>query len=127
MDGEEGGSGAGGGADGSGYGVGDVVEFEVEEDAEAAVAKLVNDAVAGGVVEFHADLEPLAGVVEQVYEFQGFVVRREVEGYGEAVFGGDEFRGRGHDFSLANDDSLGGARVPIWCYWLCPWQDVSLD
>jgi hypothetical protein len=43
------------------------VEFEVEEDAEAAVAKLVDDAVAGGVVEFHSDFEPLAGLVEAIY------------------------------------------------------------
>jgi len=57
----------GGGADCSGYGVGDVVEFEVEEDVEAAVAKLLHDAVAGGVVELHAYLEPLASLAEAVY------------------------------------------------------------
>ena len=83
------------------------MEFEVQEDAEAAVAKLVDDAVAGGVVEFHAYLEPLAGAVEPVYKFQGLVFVGEVESYGEAVFGCDEFCGRRHDSSLANDDLLG--------------------
>jgi hypothetical protein len=82
VDGEQGGSGLGGGADGSGYGVGDVVEFEVEEDAEAAVAKLLHDAVAGGVVELHSDFEPLAGLAEAVYQLEGLVFVREVEGYG---------------------------------------------
>jgi len=67
VDGEEGGSRVRDGTDCSGYGVGNVVEFEVEEDAEAAVAKLLHDAVAGGVVEFHADLEPLAGLTEAVH------------------------------------------------------------
>jgi hypothetical protein len=87
VDREEGGSCLGGGADGSGYGVGDVVEFEVEEDVEAAVAELVDDAVAGGVVELHSNFEPLAGLAEAVYQFEGLVFAGEVEGYGEAVPG----------------------------------------
>ena len=57
----------GGGTDCSGYGVGNVVGFEVEEDVETAVAELLHDAVAGGVVELHAYLEPLASLAEAVY------------------------------------------------------------
>lgn len=66
VEGEETCSGLGGCADGAGYGVGDVVEFEVEEDVEAAVSEFADDGVAGGVVELHAYLEPLAGVAESV-------------------------------------------------------------
>ena len=86
MDGEQGCSRPGGGADGSGYGVGDVVELEVEEDVEAAVAEVFDEAVAGGVVELHADFEPLAGVAETVYEIERLTGVGEVEGHGEAVF-----------------------------------------
>ena len=91
VDGEEGGSGLGGGADGAGYGVGDVVELEVEEDVEAAVAELVDDAVAGGVVELHADLEPLAGFAEAVDQIERLLFVGEVECYGELVFGVHDF------------------------------------
>ena len=109
VDGEEGGSGVGGGADGSGYGVGDVVELEVEEDVEAAVAKLLHDGVAGGVVELHPDFEPLTSLAEAVYQLHRLVFVSDIQRHGEAVFGCDEFCGRGHDSSLANDDLLGGA------------------
>ena len=53
------------------------------------------EGVAGGVVELHADLEPLAGVAEGVDEIEGLAGVGEVEGYGEAVFGveGDGFCG----------------------------------
>ena len=86
VEGEERGSGLGGGTNGTGYGVGDVVELEVEEDVEAAVAELLDDAVAGGVVEFHADFVPLADLAEAVYEFERLVFIGEVERYGKAVF-----------------------------------------
>jgi hypothetical protein len=94
VDGEEGGSSLGGGADGSGYSVGDVVELEVEEDVEAAVAELLDEDVAGGVVEFYANLEPLDRGAEGVYECEGLLGVGIVKGYGEAGFGI-------HDFSLA--------------------------
>jgi hypothetical protein len=58
------------------------VELEVEEDVEAAIAELMDDAVAGGVVEFHADFEPLAGLTEAVYQGEGLVFVCEVQGYG---------------------------------------------
>jgi hypothetical protein len=87
MDGEEGSAGFGGGADGSGYGVGDVVEFEIEEDVEAAVAEFLDDGVAGGVVEFHADFVPTARLSKTVYKFQGLMLVGYVERDGEAVFG----------------------------------------
>jgi hypothetical protein len=53
-------------ADSSGYGVGDVVKLEIEEDVEAAVAELVDERCSGGVEEFHADFEPLAGLFEAI-------------------------------------------------------------
>ena len=46
-----------------------------------------DDAVAGGVVELHADLEPLAGVAEAVDECQGLAFVGEVQRYGEVIFG----------------------------------------
>ena len=92
VDGEEGGrSRTSGGTDCSCDGVGDVVEFEIEEDVEAAVAELLDDAVADGVVELHADLEPSAGVVQEVDEFHGLAFIWEVQRDGEAVFGGQGF------------------------------------
>ena len=99
-----------GGADGSGDGVGDVVKFEVEEDAEAAVAKLIHDAVAERVVELHADLVPVACLAEAIDESEGLGFVWVVEGYGEAVPGGDLLFGGGHDFSLASQDeeTIGG-------------------
>ena len=75
VDGEERRSGLRGGANGASDGVGYVVELEIEEDVEAAVAELLDDAVAGGVVELHADLEPLAGLSEAVDELSWLRVR----------------------------------------------------
>ncbi len=86
VDGQQGGSGLGCGADSSGDGVGDVVEFEIEEDVEAAVAEGLDEAVAGGVVKLHAHLEPETASGEAVYEFERGFGGWEVEGYGEAVF-----------------------------------------
>jgi hypothetical protein len=94
MDGEEGCSGFGRGVDRASDGVGDVVELEVEEDVEPAVAELPHDAVADSVVELHADFVPLAGLAEMVYELHGCAFVGEVQCYGEAVFC------RGHGFSL---------------------------
>jgi hypothetical protein len=76
------------------------VEFEVEEDVEAAVAKLMHDAVSGGVVELHAYLEPLAGTFEAVYQSHGLLFAWEVERYGETVLRGKVFLGGGHGLSL---------------------------
>ena len=59
--------------------------------------------------EAPADLVPLTGLVEAVYEFHRLVFLCEIQRYGEAVFGCGEFCGRGHDSSLANDDLLGSA------------------
>ena len=86
VDGEEGGSGLRDGVDGGGYGVGDVVELEVEEDVEAAIAELFDDLVASGIVELHADLEPLAGLFERVHEPESLGGGRVVEGHDEAIF-----------------------------------------
>src|SRR6185312_7045602 len=77
---EKGSSSLRGGADGSGHGVGDVVELEIEEDVEAAVAERLDESVAGGVVKLHAYLEPSAAAGELVYKIEGGFGGREVEG-----------------------------------------------
>ena len=61
------------------------MEFEVEEDFEAAVAEGLDERVAGGAVELEAYLHPSAGAFELVDEVKGLVGGGEVEGYGEAV------------------------------------------
>jgi len=94
VDCEQGSSGFCGGADSSGDGVGDVMEFEVEEDAEAAIAECLYDLVSCRVVELHADLVPVAGLTEAVYELHCFMFAGKIESYGEAVFWGV------HSFSL---------------------------
>jgi hypothetical protein len=67
------------------------MEFEVEEDLETPVAKGLDEGVASRIVEFHAYLEPLAGVCQAIYKFESRLCGREVEGDGEAVFWvGDE-------------------------------------
>jgi hypothetical protein len=55
VDGEEGGAEAGGGLDGAGDGAGDIVEFEVEEESEAAFGEGEEGFFAGGGEEFEAD------------------------------------------------------------------------
>ena len=94
----------GDGANGSGDGVGDVVELEVEEDIEAAVAKQMHEVVASGVVELHADFEPLAGVVEAIDEFEGGFGVRIVQRHRQALPGIEVFVGGGHELSVA----------PVW-------------
>jgi hypothetical protein len=84
------------GADGSGDGVGDVVELEVEEDGEAAMAEFLDDGVAFGEVEFEADFEPGAGVFELFHEREGWRGAGVVEG----------------------DDKAGGHRVQVTGYGL---------
>jgi hypothetical protein len=112
VDGEKGSASLRGGANGSCNGVGDVVEFEIKEDVEAAVANLLDDAVASRVVEFHADLVPVAGLAEEVDEGEGLGCVRVVEGYGKAKPGvagdfevvegfDDGVLCGGHGFSLA--------------------------
>lgn len=94
VDGQQGGSGMSCGANGPGYGVGDVVEFEIEEDIEAAIAEGLDEAVAGGVVKLHAHLEPETASGETVYEIERGLGGRKVEGYGEAfLWLGDGFAG----------------------------------
>jgi len=73
-----------GGADRASYGVGDIVEFEVEKDVEAAVPQFADDGVAGGIVEFHADFEPLARVAKCVDQFEGLLRVGIVEGHCQA-------------------------------------------
>ena len=86
VKGQERGSGGGCGADCPGNGVGDVVELEIEEYVEAAVAEVLDEGVAGGVVEFHPYLEPLAGVAQRVDEVERLAGVGHVEGYDQAVF-----------------------------------------
>jgi hypothetical protein len=71
---------------------------------------LLDDAVAFGVEELHADLVPVAGLAETVDESEGLGCVGVVEGYGEAKLGiawGFEGFGvngvlcGGHGFSLA--------------------------
>ncbi len=72
-------------ANGSSDGVGNVVELEVEEDLEAAMAQGFEQRIAGGVEEFHADLEPAASAIEAVDEIERRLRGREVERDGEAI------------------------------------------
>jgi len=84
VDGEELGAGGGGGTDRSGDGVGDVVEFKVEEDGEAAAAEFADDGVAFGEVELEADFEPAAEALELIGEGEGGIGAGVVEGDDEA-------------------------------------------
>ncbi len=88
------------------------MELEVEEDVEAAVAEVRDEGVAGGVVELHPYLEPLAGVAEGVDEVESLAGVGEVEGYGQAVFWveGDCFL-YGHETSLAAVERWKGSGV----------------
>ncbi len=95
VDGEELGTGGGGGADCARDGVGDVVEFEVEEDGEAAAAELMDDGVAVGEVELEADFEPAAEALELIGEGEGGIGAGVVEGNDEAGIHGFRVQGAG--------------------------------
>jgi hypothetical protein len=99
VEGEHLGSSAGGRADGSGDGVGDVVEFEVEEDGVSPGAKLVDDAIALGQIEFESDLEPLDETFEAVPQRQSLLCVGKVQRNDDALTRGEASRlraGIGH-------------------------------
>jgi hydroxymethylpyrimidine/phosphomethylpyrimidine kinase len=109
----------GDGADGPSYGVGDVVEFEVQEDLQTAVAEGFNQRIAGGAVEFEAYLHPAAGAFKAVDEVECFAGRLKIEGNGELLFrsvaevvaqGGVVFEGRdgGHGVPPVHDNGDNG-------------------
>jgi hypothetical protein len=95
VDGEKLGTDGGGRTDGSCNGVGDVVEFEVEENGEAAAAEFADDGGAFGGVEFEADLEPAAEAVELVGEGEGWVGAGGIEGDDEALVHENSVQGTG--------------------------------
>lgn len=80
VEGEEGEVEGASGFDGFGNGVGDVVKFEVEEDATAALADFTHEVGAVGGEELETDFEVANFAVESVDPLEGFLVGGDVEG-----------------------------------------------
>lgn len=74
------------GVDGVGDGVGDVVEFEVEEDAEAGFTGIADYAGAFSAEELEADFDPGDAAVEGAEDFAGLAAVGDVEGEDELFF-----------------------------------------
>jgi hypothetical protein len=46
------------------------MELQVEKDVVAAPAKLLNQRIAGRIVQLHADFEPATGIPKTINEFK---------------------------------------------------------
>jgi hypothetical protein len=76
----------GDGMDASGHAIGNIVELQIEEDPVSAGTKRLNKPIASGIVEFHADFEPAAAILQSINKIESQACVRDVKRNGQPIF-----------------------------------------